>query len=170
MKSTSGLLAVLSLLVISSLVQSSLGAKAKKNGEKRVARQDDDDDVDLSAELELDEDGRNLKEMIEKEEAAASASGQEGGVNLRFKQVIPWKIQHIINKKRKYFTVSTAFTVTTTTVHVTSPTAALCAKLVNVTGACRLRRGLWVEEPVILSFDDDMDAIDGPLSPTAALR
>lgn len=158
---------MLALLVI--LVQVGLSEGKGSAQKQRVARQDEDEDVDLSAELEADEDGRDLKEFI-KEEAIASSPGKEGGSALRFKQVIPWKIQHVINKKRKYITVSTAYTVTTTTVLVTSPTAALCAKLVNVTGACRLRRGLWVEDPIIMSFDDDMDAIDGPLSPTAALR
>ena len=33
-----------------------------------------------------------------------------------------------------------------------------CAKLVNVTGPCRRRRGIWIEEPIVISFDDDVDA------------
>ena len=33
----------------------------------------------------------------------------------------------------------------------------LCAKLVNVTGACERRRGLWKEEPIVISFDEDAD-------------
>ena len=160
--------ALFALLVL--FIQAGLSDAKMSAQKERVARQDDDEDVDLSAELDVDEDGRDFKEFI-KEEAAVSSHGQDGGSSaLRFKQVIPWKIQQVINKKRKYITVSTAYTVTTTTVHVTSPTAALCAKLVNVTGACRLRRGLWVEDPIIMTFDDDMDAIDGPLSPTASLR
>lgn len=33
----------------------------------------------------------------------------------------------------------------------------VCAKLVNVTGACRRRRGFPIDEPIILSFDDELD-------------
>ena len=32
-----------------------------------------------------------------------------------------------------------------------------CAKLVNVTGLCSRRRGIWAEEPIVVSFDDDVD-------------
>ena len=32
-----------------------------------------------------------------------------------------------------------------------------CAKLVNVTGPCSRRRGMWAEEPIVVSFDDDVD-------------
>lgn len=34
----------------------------------------------------------------------------------------------------------------------------ICAKLVNITGACQLRRGRLVEEPEILTFDEDVEA------------
>lgn len=50
-------------------------------------------------------------------------------------------------------TVTTAVTITSGT-----KTSVTCAKLVNVTGACsRRRRGMLKEEPVIISFNDDID-------------
>ena len=75
-------------------------------------------------------------------------------------------------KKKKYplVTFSTRTQTSTETSTITSSTIGLCAQLVNVTGACRRRRGVWVEDPIILSFDDDMDEIDGPLSATSTLR
>ena len=49
-------------------------------------------------------------------------------------------------------TVTNMLTITQTTqLRVT------CAKLVNVTGACRRRRGMWEEPPIIISFDDNVD-------------
>ena len=51
-------------------------------------------------------------------------------------------------------TVTNTFTVTqSTTMSVT------CAQLVNVTGTCRQRRGMpsWAEEPIVISFDEDVD-------------
>lgn len=33
----------------------------------------------------------------------------------------------------------------------------VCAKLVNVTGTCRRGRGFLIDEPVILTFDDELD-------------
>jgi hypothetical protein len=41
------------------------------------------------------------------------------------------------------------------TMHATS--TGVCVKLVNVTGACLRRRGVWVEEPIVLTFDDEME-------------
>ncbi|KAI9553302.1 hypothetical protein GHT06_021200 [Daphnia sinensis] len=41
----------------------------------------------------------------------------------------------------------------TTTVNIA------CAKLVNVTGPCRRRRGLWAEEPIVLSFDEETEKL-----------
>jgi hypothetical protein len=49
-------------------------------------------------------------------------------------------------------TVTNMFTITQTT-----KLSVTCAKLVNVTGACRRRRGMWQEEPIIISFDDNVD-------------
>lgn len=34
----------------------------------------------------------------------------------------------------------------------------VCAKLVNITGACLFRRGRLVEEPEILTFDEEIEA------------
>jgi hypothetical protein len=75
-------------------------------------------------------------------------------------------------KKKKYplVTFSTRTQTSTETSTITLSTIGLCAQLVNVTGACRRRRGVWIEDPIILSFDDDMDDIDGPLSATSTLR
>jgi hypothetical protein len=33
----------------------------------------------------------------------------------------------------------------------------LCAKLVNVTGACRRSRGFLIDEPVVLTFDEELN-------------
>ena len=63
-------------------------------------------------------------------------------------------------------TITHVFTVTKIT-----NVGVVCAKLVNVTGQCnRRRRGFWLredEEPIILSFDDDVNrAIDILYTPT----
>ncbi|XP_046642694.1 uncharacterized protein LOC124327741 [Daphnia pulicaria] len=70
---------------------------------------------------------------------------------------------------RPFVTYSVVRRTTTITAAVISSTVGLCAKLVNVTGACRLRRGMWVDDPIVLSFDDDMDSIDDALSPSKTL-
>jgi len=51
------------------------------------------------------------------------------------------------------------------TVTTTFTTNIQCAKFVNVTGACRRRRGFPDEEPIILSFDDSIDD-DNLFAPT----
>lgn len=79
-------------------------------------------------------------------------------------------LHSLIKKKHPFATFSTVTATSTLTDTVTSSTIGLCASLVNVTGACRLRRGLWVEDPIVLTFDDDMDAIDGALLPSSTLR
>lgn len=96
---------------------------------------------------------------------AWSASAEEPntpGVNL----MEALRIGHPLIK----FTKST--TTVTQTQRVTEWIASvLCAKLVNVTGPCFQRRGIFVEEPVVLTFDDDIDA--DPLmmlKPTKTLR
>ena len=47
----------------------------------------------------------------------------------------------------------------TSTIRVTShsTSTSVCVKLVNVTGACLRRRGAWVEEPIVLTFDDELE-------------
>ena len=46
-----------------------------------------------------------------------------------------------------------------------------CAKVVNVTGICRRRRGFKLDTPIVLIFDETMDIdLEQPLSPTQTLR
>ncbi|KAI9563468.1 hypothetical protein GHT06_010931 [Daphnia sinensis] len=74
---------------------------------------------------------------------------------------------HVFMKKKKPFVeLSTTTKTSTVTAIITLSTVGLCAQLVNVTGPCRMRKGLWVREPIVMSFDDDMDSIDGALTPT----
>ncbi|KAI9563585.1 hypothetical protein GHT06_011049 [Daphnia sinensis] len=55
-------------------------------------------------------------------------------------------------------TTVTRTTTTVTTVSVTFISNVVCAKLVNVTGVCRRRRGLPIDEPVVLTFDEELEA------------
>ena len=65
-----------------------------------------------------------------------------------------------------FATVSTS-TVTTTSTFVTlTRRASYCAKLVNVTAVCRRKRGMWIDEPEVMTFDGDSDFIDEILSPS----
>ena len=34
-----------------------------------------------------------------------------------------------------------------------------CAKIVNVTGPCRRRRGYWKEDPIVLTFDEETEKL-----------
>ena len=78
---------------------------------------------------------------------------------------------HVFMKKKHPFVTHSTMTRTSTiTALITSSTVGLCAQLVNVTGPCRLRKGLWVDDPIVLSFDDEMDSIDDSLSPTKTSR
>lgn len=57
--------------------------------------------------------------------------------------------------------VTTRTSTTTETVVVTRAFPfTLCAKLVNVTGSCQTMRGGVSEQPVVLTFEDDMDEAD----------
>ena len=63
--------------------------------------------------------------------------------------------------------VTRTMTVTETSTEVRmSTTRMLCAKMVNATGFCRRRRGKWLVEPLVLTFDEDMDVVDRLLDPT----
>ena len=73
-------------------------------------------------------------------------------------------------KWRPFVTHSIVTRRSTVTAVVVSSTVGLCAQLVNVTGPCRLRRGMWVDDPIVLSFDEEMDSIDDALSPSKTLR
>ena len=57
-------------------------------------------------------------------------------------------------------TITSASTVTQTI-----QLSEVCAKTVNVTGACRRRRARWLEEPIVMTFDDNMDVVDQLLIP-----
>jgi len=63
---------------------------------------------------------------------------------------------------------STAFSTSTLTVSITNTIA--CAQLVNVTGVCRRRRGLFYEEPIIMFFDEGLDDVEAYFNPTAPVR
>ena len=43
-----------------------------------------------------------------------------------------------------------------TTVKATTRT--VCVKLVNATSACRRKRQFWIDTPVVLGLDDELDA------------
>ena len=58
----------------------------------------------------------------------------------------------------------------TITQTITTSTSCVCGKLVNVTGACRRRRGMWQDEPIVMTFDEGLDFVDEMLSPTATLK
>ena len=63
--------------------------------------------------------------------------------------------------------VTRTMTVTETLTEVRmSTTRMLCAKMVNATGFCRRRRGKWLIEPHVLTFDEDMDMVDRLMDPT----
>ena len=58
----------------------------------------------------------------------------------------------------------------TVTETITTSTSSVCGKLVNVTGACRRRRGVWLDEPIVMIFDEGLDYVDEMLSPTPTLK
>ena len=74
--------------------------------------------------------------------------------------------------QRQFFSTRTLtrckLTPITYTVRVTE--SSMCARLVNVTGVCIVRQGRFIEEPVVMSFDDGMDGLDSLLRPTETLR
>ena len=73
-----------------------------------------------------------------------------------------------------FFVVTRTMRTVTSTLVVTSTTSVtgFCAKPVNVTGSCRRRRGSWLEDPIVLTFDDvlDDDLIGDAFSPTKTFR
>lgn len=95
-----------------------------------------------------------------------SNQSQEEGVNLLA----------ALRQGHRLIRTSTKTSTKTETVMLTRKIEwSICVKLVNVTGACQTRRGGQVEQPVILTFDenDDMDKqIDDfmDFSPTKTLR
>lgn len=49
---------------------------------------------------------------------------------------------------------STITEIKTKTITKKTTIGVACAKLVNISGPCRRQRGHWVEEPIVLTFDD----------------
>ncbi|XP_046657518.1 uncharacterized protein LOC124350735 [Daphnia pulicaria] len=47
----------------------------------------------------------------------------------------------------------------TTTITLSTTVSVACAKIVNVTGSCRRRRGHWEEDPIVLTFDDETEKL-----------
>jgi len=56
-------------------------------------------------------------------------------------------------------------TITTTAIFSTTITDA-CAVLVNVTADCRRRRGIAIDEPVIMMFDEGLDDVEEYFNPS----
>ncbi|XP_046655808.1 uncharacterized protein LOC124349358 [Daphnia pulicaria] len=59
--------------------------------------------------------------------------------------------------KKDFGKDATSFVTSVSTLTVTSTEKSICAKLVNVTAACRRRRNFEFDRPEILTFDDDID-------------
>ena len=76
-------------------------------------------------------------------------------------QKIRGSMEHPLKKSvRRGRQVNIISIISTTTTTTTVSTSTICAKLVNVTGACVRVRNTWVNEPIVLSFDEDVDEID----------
>jgi len=74
---------------------------------------------------------------------------------LTFKVV---EYQFSLCSEARQFGTTTVTVTSTVTITSSTKTTVTCAKLVNVTGACsRRRRGMLKEEPVIISFNDEID-------------
>ena len=61
-----------------------------------------------------------------------------------------------LSRHTKPIAVTTLTSLVTAT--QTDTTSVVCAKLINVTGPCVRRRGSWVEEPIVLTFHEELDA------------
>jgi len=73
-----------------------------------------------------------------------------------------------ILKRQAVRKVTTTITITSTSLTTTTtPTSVVCAKFVNVTGACRRRKDFSLEEPLLMIFDEGLDNVRDSLSPTA---
>lgn len=134
-------------------IQSSMSS-SRMGLERRVGKPDDDKEDEDASSLELDGIESTVINGTDQEE--------------RFFNKFPLHV--FMKKKRPFVSFSTVTQTSTVTALVTSSTVGLCAQLVNVTGPCRLRRGMWVDDPIVLSFDDDMDSIDDALSPSKTLK
>lgn len=113
------------------------------------------------------EDWGNVRQLITKQ-------SQKVMEYISFTLLIPLVILMGVEAQRT--TTSTSTSTLTSTVTVTNNVSSIsiynyynlywligkrhqfvCAKLVNVTGVCRRRRGFLIDEPVVLSFDDELD-------------
>jgi hypothetical protein len=89
----------------------------------------------------------------------------------RIRKRRPWHHHLLWHDVNYWVTTRTERETSTTTLIVTSSTVSVCAQLVNVTGACRRRKGLLVDEPLVLSFDDEIDdAVDVAFSPSRPIE
>ncbi|XP_057376756.1 uncharacterized protein LOC130697990 [Daphnia carinata] len=125
----------------------------RMGAERRVGKPVEDKDYDA-------DEGAGSIELDGIESTIINGTDQEE----RFYNKFPLHV--FMKKKRPFVSFSTVTQTSTVIALITSSTVGLCAKLVNVTGPCRLRRGLWEEDPIVLSFEDDMDSIDEALSPS----
>lgn len=72
-------------------------------------------------------------------------------------------------EKRQATVTSTSFVTETVTINVNVNTQ--CAQLVNVTGACRRRRGMFDDEqPVVIILDDGLEDVERYFNPSAPVR
>jgi hypothetical protein len=141
--------------------------KAKSSSNKAVMSSGE-----IPAEHRLGKSSDDMFVMLDDQVAAAEYEGSiDGGETLIFNGTTEeeerlfnkFPLHVFLKKKHPFVTLSTMTKTSTVTAVITSSTVGLCAQLVNVTGPCRLRKGLWVDEPIVLSFDDEMDSIDDTL-------
>ena len=138
--------------------------------------------ISLGKEMPSAESSDDLFVMFEENKAADADEGSGAGATDDETAIIQddtdeeerlfhkFPLHVFMKKKHPFVTHSTMTRTSTITALITSSTVGLCAQLVNVTGPCRLRKGLWVDDPIVLSFDDEMDSIDDSLSPTRTSR
>jgi hypothetical protein len=76
-------------------------------------------------------------------------------------------------KGHKYKSTVTRTTTTTTTTFSTvkSTTRTVCVNYVNATSACRRKRQFWIDTPVVLALDEEMDSFAQQfLNPSPVMR
>ena len=75
------------------------------------------------------------------------------------------------NESRTSTITKTKFVKSVTTTTVTEPSKAVCATFVNASTACRRRRQVWIDVPIILALDGDMgDQMEMLLNPSKVLK
>ena len=83
----------------------------------------------------------------------------EANVQVEYRPRPQWTVAKLVTE--------TQTQTVTQTVSSVSVDVSICAKIVNITGPCIRRRGRWIHEPSVLTFDDEMDDVDQLLHPTA---